>query len=566
MAALPPALLALLGGVVSVMASDLQVSVSPSKATVPRGASVLVNCSFSGCDREQNPGRKLGLETELTKVVVDTGPTWQLFNLTEVLEDSRPLCFLTCSPERQATATVSLTVYAFPEHVELEQPLQPWYPAGESVTLRCRVAGGTPRDRLAVVLLRGQEELSRQQVVQGGGQRASSQQQVIGEPEEPVESVEFTVPVGRGDHGANFSCRTELDLRPEGLELFVNTSAARQLQTFVLPATPPELVTTRTLEVGTRQQVTCSLSGLFPASEAKVHLALGDLQLNATVTYHDDSLTASAWLEATAQEEGDRQLVCAILLGNRSRASRSKLIVYSFPEPVLTLNATEVSEGDVVMVNCETHSGAIATLSEGTAVLPAPHLLLKARAEDNGRRFFCSGALKVAGKVLYKNQTQQLAVLYGPRLDESSCPRNWTLPEGSQQTLRCQALGNPPPQLRCHRRSDNASLPIGSPGPVRRELEGTYVCRAVSSRGEATREVLVTVLYDQGKMIIVIALVTIAGIVGFAALAAYLYNRQRKIREYKLQKAAQTLLLKPKLPLPEPGPNPVPPQQQQQQC
>lgn len=71
---------------------------------------------------------------------------------------------------------------------------------------------------------------------------------------------------------------------------------------------------------------------------------------------------------------------------------------------------------------------------------------------------------------------------------------------------------------------------------------------------------------DQGKMIIVIALVTIAGIVGFAALAAYLYNRQRKIREYKLQKAAQTLLLKPKLPLPEPGPNPVPPQQQQQQC
>lgn len=84
----------------------------------------------------------------------------------------------------------------------------------------------------------------------------------------------------------------------------------------------------------------------------------------------------------------------------------------------------------------------------------------------------------------------------GPRLDENGCPGNWTLPEGSEQTLRCQAWGNPSPQLRCHRMSDNTSLPIGDVGPVKRELEGIYLCRAVSSRGEVTREVSVTILCE----------------------------------------------------------------------
>lgn len=65
-----------------------------------------------------------------------------------------------------------------------------------------------------VVLLRGEEELSRQPAV--------------GEPAE----VTVTVLAGREDHLANFSCRTELDLRPGGLGLFQNSSAPRQLQTF----------------------------------------------------------------------------------------------------------------------------------------------------------------------------------------------------------------------------------------------------------------------------------------------------------------------------------------------
>ncbi|KAM6168950.1 intercellular adhesion molecule 1 [Erethizon dorsatum] len=542
MAPLPALLLALLGVVLPAAAGDPVVMVSATKTILRRGTSVLVNCSFSGCD-QQGLGWKLGLETQLPKITVDSGTNWQLFELTEVPEDSSPMCFLTCPPWSQETAAVSLTVFDFPEQVELG-PLPPWQPEGEDLTLRCLVAGGAPRDRLTVVLLQGQEELKRQPVV--------------GEPAE----VTATIRAGRNDHGANFSCHTELDLRSEGLELFLNTSATRQLQTFVLPATPPELATPGALEAGIRQLVTCSLEGLFPALEAKVHLALGDRKLNATVTYHNDYLSASASLEVTAQEEGDQWLVCAVLLGNRSSESRRNLTVYSFPEPILTLTATEVSEGDLVMVNCEAHPGAIVTLSGAPAepLSRKSQLLLNASSEDNGRHFSCSAALEVAGQVLYKNRTQQLTVLYGPRLDESDCPGNWTLPEGSKQMLRCQPWGNPPPQLRCHRKSDNTSLPIGSLRPVKRELEGTYLCRAVSSHGEASREVLVTVLYNQSNMVIVIVLATVGAIVSSVALTTYLYNRQRKIREYKLQKAAEALLLKPKPHLPEPAPDLAPSQ------
>ena len=97
--------------------------------------------------------------------------------------------------------------------MELE-PLPSWQPVGQNLTLRCQVAGGAPRDNLTVVLLRGEEELSRQPAV--------------GEPA----LVNHTVEARREDHGANFSCRAELDLRSRGLGLFQNSSAPRQLRTY----------------------------------------------------------------------------------------------------------------------------------------------------------------------------------------------------------------------------------------------------------------------------------------------------------------------------------------------
>lgn len=87
----------------------------------------------------------------------------------------------------------------------------------------------------------------------------------------------------------------------------------------------------------------------------------------------------------------------------------------------------------------------------------------------------------------------------GPRLDERDCLGNWTWPEGSEQTLECQAWGNPPPQLTC-RREDGAPLPIGEVKAVKWEMNGTYKCHASSAHGNVTRDVHVTVLCEYPRI------------------------------------------------------------------
>lgn len=317
----------------------------------------------------------------------------------------------------------------------------------------------------------------------------------------------------------------------------------------VLPGTVPDLATVPIMEVGTEQPVNCTLSGLFPAAEANVHLALGDQRLYPTVIHKEDFLSASALVKANAEEEGTQQLTCVVMLGNLSRRTQEQVTIYSFPAPNLTLSQPEVSEGTNVIVECTAHGGAEVMLSGAPSGLPAPsaQLELNASAEDNRRSFTCSAALKVDGQVLRKNQTRELRVLYGPRLDERDCLGNWTWEEGSHQTLTCQAWGNPTPKLRCLRKGDQALLPIGDLRPVRREVAGTYLCEAKSSRGEITREVVVNVIYHQNNML-TIGLVTALVIVSAVGIALYLYNRQRKIREYKLQKAREAAAMRLKRP------------------
>lgn len=80
-----------------------------------------------------------------------------------------------------------------------------------------------------------------------------------------------------------------------------------------------------------------------------------------------------------------------------------------------------------------------------------------------------------------------------PRLDDSDCPRSWTRPEGPEQTLRCEARGNPAPSVRCARPDGGAVLALGLPGPIARALAGTYRCTAANVQGQAVKDVTLTV-------------------------------------------------------------------------
>ncbi|XP_004716901.2 intercellular adhesion molecule 1 [Echinops telfairi] len=501
-----------------------QTFVQPLEAILPQRDSLLVNCSTT-CDEPET----LGLETMLNKKEVGFGTHWKAYELSNILEDSILICFTNCHGV-QSEASTNLTVYRLPERVELA-PLPAWQPVGDNLTLHCEVAGGAPRAHLSVLLLRGQEELGRQPA--------------LGEPAR----ASFTVRARREDHGANFSCRAQLDLRSLGLALFQNSSASRQLRTFALPETRPILTTPRILEVGRETTVTCTLEGVFPVWEAQVYMTLGDQRLNPVTVPDAAPLSVTASVVADSDENETQPLTCAVFLGNQSQQTRETVTIYSFQEPNLTLSEVEVAEGTEVNVVCEAQAAAMVMLSGVPALTPTQssdhrvHFRLNASAEDNGRSFICSAALEVAGVGLHKNQTQELRVLYGPRIDERDCPSNWTWQEGSEQTLKCQAWGNPRPKVTCCRKGDNFSLPIGDLRPVTRDYAGSYLCRAVSTRGEVTQQVVVTVLYQKYHLVVILTVLT-AVILGTSGTTAYLYNRQRKIRKYRLQKAQEATSMK----------------------
>lgn len=90
---------------------------------------------------------------------------------------------------------------------------------------------------------------------------------------------------------------------------------------------PPRLTAPRLLEMGSERAVSCALEGLFPASEARVSLALGDQQLSPEVTLEGDALVATA--TASAEQEGVGELVCKVTIGGESREGRENVTVYS---------------------------------------------------------------------------------------------------------------------------------------------------------------------------------------------------------------------------------------------
>lgn len=62
------------------------------------------------CRASCNGNAVLGLETPLTKKEVDSGPNYKIYELSDIQEDSTPLCFSNCN-NIQSTASLTLTVY-----------------------------------------------------------------------------------------------------------------------------------------------------------------------------------------------------------------------------------------------------------------------------------------------------------------------------------------------------------------------------------------------------------------------------------------------------------------------
>ncbi|XP_021100548.1 intercellular adhesion molecule 3-like [Heterocephalus glaber] len=178
-----------------------------------------------------------------------------------------------------------------------------------------------------------------------------------------------------------------------------------------LPMTAPYLEAPRSLEVGTWRPVHCVLDGVFPASEAQVHLALGNQTLNPTVTRDGDTLKATAIVHV--DQEGTQKIACNVTLAGVSRYAQNLTTVFSFPGPILSLSRTNIPKGSTVNVTCK--AGPRAQVILDGVLAPSPgepaQLQLIATDSDNGRHFICNATLVVAGELICRSTAAQLRVL-----------------------------------------------------------------------------------------------------------------------------------------------------------
>ncbi|CAM4679747.1 unnamed protein product [Lepidochelys olivacea] len=459
---------------------SFDVSVLPEAPMVAYGGAVWINCSTT-C---QDPDVRGSLETSLTKTDEKIGPGWVAFLLKNITEwASAPQCYFSCRG-RVKVVFANISTYRAPERVGLER--LPELELGRAYSLTCRVLNVAPVRHLTVTLRQGGRTLHTE----------TFQNRTRAGPDDVTVTKEITPQ--QGDHGQEVTCHTALDLTPHEPHL-ENSSSAVELKVYALPE-EPQLQISHHIEVGDKATARCDVTKVFPAAgEARFTLSFGGQRLNFTVTTSNDTATAQG--EVRPLSAGERQLTCTVSVGPVSRSAGQSVLVYSLPEPILEITESQIHVNSSVIVTClspEAHPpDVLLQLRDAKRVLvrsaPAQPLLdfpLTAGEEDNGREFTCEARLASANQTV-KRTSARLTVLYGPRMDDSGCPREWTWKEGTEQTFSCQAQGNPEPAVVC--KKDGVPFSIGVQQQVRREDAGTYHCKAFNSYGYASRDVTVHV-------------------------------------------------------------------------
>ncbi|XP_049715453.1 intercellular adhesion molecule 2-like isoform X1 [Elephas maximus indicus] len=188
------------------------VYMSPEQVVAEPNGSLEVNCS-TDCSQPQLGG----LETSLTKTVLDDQPQWKRFLVSNISQDTGLECYFICS-EKQLSKNATVSVYHPPKQVMLK--LRPTRVAmGQSFIIECKVPTVAPLRSLTLTLLRGNEMLHNQTF-----------EQATAAPEEAVAIRNVTAHWEDGHH--NFLCRAELDLRSLGGGIISSVSEPQALEVY----------------------------------------------------------------------------------------------------------------------------------------------------------------------------------------------------------------------------------------------------------------------------------------------------------------------------------------------
>ncbi|XP_016080915.1 intercellular adhesion molecule 3 isoform X2 [Ornithorhynchus anatinus] len=291
------------------------------------------------------------------------------------------------------------------------------------------------------------------------------------------------------------------------------------------------------LEAESPKSVSCEAE-VFPVEEAQVYLSLGGQAQNITVTRQGDRLTAEATVWAEKGPKRELDLNCTVAVGDESRTAHKTLTVYNFPLPKMTLSEPSPLEKTPVNVSCTARPGTSVKLEGQPEQSPGEpaYLELIARGQDDGRLLSCEATLSLGSVQLVKRQNIRLHVLYGPRMNASDCPGNWTWPEGTEQVLRCQARGNPTPTVQCIHTEIKSTFFPGTPLQITRAHAGTYRCIARSELGTEARDVVVTVDFNDVNVVAIVTVVLVIGVIAAGlGIAGYRHYRQPRIGLYQVE-------------------------------
>uniref|UniRef100_H0WNM3 Intercellular adhesion molecule 2 n=1 Tax=Otolemur garnettii TaxID=30611 RepID=H0WNM3_OTOGA len=184
----------------------------PETLVVESTESQLVNCSTS-CNQPE----KGGLETILHKTLLEQGPQWKQYLVSNISQDTKLLCYFACSGE-QKSRVANVLVYKPPKQVTLK--LQPtWVAMGKPFTIECRVPAVKPLENLTLTLFRGSETLYNQTF-----ERQTPAPQEV--------TATFNTSAQREDRHYNFSCLAVLDLKSHGGGVFRRVSDPQMLEIY----------------------------------------------------------------------------------------------------------------------------------------------------------------------------------------------------------------------------------------------------------------------------------------------------------------------------------------------
>lgn len=185
----------------------------PEQLVLEPGESKLINCSTSCAQPDTS-----GLETTLSKSLVDRGTQWNQYLVSNASQDTVVYCYFTCSGNQQLKG-LNVSVFYPPKQVLMK--LQPtWVAVGASFTIECWVPTVAPLESLTLTVLRGKEAMHNKTF------------RTTATPAPQEATVTYTAMAHKEDGRHSFSCRADLDLRSRGGHIIHSVSEPQTLKVY----------------------------------------------------------------------------------------------------------------------------------------------------------------------------------------------------------------------------------------------------------------------------------------------------------------------------------------------